>query len=77
MCDEYGLHQKVIPPESWIFALVAAHSLLQRNREVSLDKIRSVGFKEERALGEGHFAALDRLVTSKMLPPREKMQKSA
>lgn len=74
MCSEYGLRERVISPESWIFMLYGGHSLLCRNRELSLEKIRSVGFVEERAVGEGHFVGFDRMEAAKILPPTSSMQ---
>lgn len=77
MCSEYGLRAREISPESWIFMLYGGHSLLCRNRELSLQKIRSVGFVEEQPVGEGHFVGFDRMVAAKILPPRSVMQGGA
>lgn len=57
--------------------LAAGHSLLCRNRELSLEKIRSVGFTEEMPMGEGHFIGFDRMVAAKILPSTSNMQKGA
>lgn len=77
MCVEYGLRAREISPESWLFMLYGGHSLLCRNRELSLEKIRSVGFVEERAVGEGHFVGFDRMVAARILPSRSVMQEGA
>lgn len=75
MCAEYGLEERTVPPETWIFTLVAGFNLLKRNREVSLDKIRAVGYTEELPIGGGQFKVMDRLVTSRRIPSKEVMQK--
>ncbi|KAI9040594.1 uncharacterized protein KD926_008161 [Aspergillus affinis] len=67
MCHEYGLCARRIPPECW--ALVkAGFTLLDRNREMSLDKIRGVGFTEKLAVGEGHCVVFDRLKETRFIP---------
>jgi len=71
MCAEYGLRERQIPPESWIFTLVAGYSYLQRDRQMSLDKIRSLGFNEELQVGEGHFIGFGRMVAANIIPKPE------
>ncbi|KAK1718923.1 hypothetical protein BDP67DRAFT_393633 [Colletotrichum lupini] len=73
MCAEYGLKHRDIPAASWIFTMGVGFSLLQRNRAMCLDKIRSVGFKEELGMTEGYLIAFDRMVAANILPPRKLM----
>lgn len=69
MCTEYGLRKREIPKETWVFTLIAGYSLLCRDRASSLDKIRSVGFNESLALGEGYWIGFDCMVTANLIPP--------
>ena len=69
MCEEYGLRVRQIPAATWIF-VKAGVTLLDRNREMSLDKIRSVGFTEEQPVGHSHHAAFDHMAEAKIIPPR-------
>ncbi|PWY85821.1 hypothetical protein BO94DRAFT_586379 [Aspergillus sclerotioniger CBS 115572] len=69
MCKEYGLKKREIGPETWIF-VYALFKLLDRNREFSLDKIRNIGFTEERPVGKGHIVAFGRLATAQVIPSR-------
>ncbi|KAL4903358.1 hypothetical protein BDW74DRAFT_156229 [Aspergillus multicolor] len=69
MCKEYGLRQRKIEDATWIF-VKAGLTLLNRNREMSLDKIRSVGFTEEWAIGEGQLRAFDRIAAEKIIPDK-------
>ncbi|KAH8421694.1 3-oxo-Delta-4 [Colletotrichum scovillei] len=71
MCAEYGLKHRDIPAASWIFTMGVGFSLLQRNRAMCLDKIRSIGFKEELGMTEGYLIAFDRMVAANILPPRK------
>jgi hypothetical protein len=75
MCAEYGLRERQIPPESWIFTLVTGHSYLKRDRHMSLDKIRSLGFNEELQVGEGHFIGFGRMVAANIIPKPENLLK--
>lgn len=59
---------------TWVFTLVAGYTLLHRNREMCLDKIRSLGFREELPVGEGHFIGFDRMVSARIIPPRKAME---
>ncbi|KAL3428757.1 hypothetical protein BDV09DRAFT_203925 [Aspergillus tetrazonus] len=54
MCKEYDLRLRKIPEATWIF-LSAGFTFLGRNREMSLEKIRNVGFTEEYPLADGVF----------------------
>lgn len=73
MCKEHGLRKRDIPEPTWVF-IKAAFTLLERNRDLSLDKIRSLGFKEEYQVGYGYFRVFDHLVSENILPPKEKLQ---
>jgi hypothetical protein len=75
MCVEFGLRERTIPPESWTFALVAGCSYLKRDRHLSLAKIRSLGFTDEYAPGQGQIIGYNRMVESNILPPSEAMKK--
>ncbi|KAJ5360104.1 hypothetical protein N7517_009295 [Penicillium concentricum] len=75
MCKTYGLEHRIIPPSSWIF-LKAGFTLLDRNREMCLDKIRAVGFKEEIPVGKGHIIALERIAEAKLIPSRRALSTS-
>ncbi|OJJ68638.1 hypothetical protein ASPBRDRAFT_659066 [Aspergillus brasiliensis CBS 101740] len=72
MCKEYGLQKRVIGPETWLFVYVG-FKLLDRNREFSLDKIRSIGFTEERSVGKGHLLAFDRMANARVIPTRSQL----
>ena len=70
MCAEYQLQEREISESSWVF-LKFGFTALDRNRELSLDKIRSFGFAEELPVGQGHYVALDRMAEAHLLPPKE------
>lgn len=70
MCEEYGLCPREIPEATWIF-LSAGFSFLCRNRELSLDKIRSVGFTEEHPVAYGYFQVFERLTQEKIIPSKQ------
>ncbi len=70
MCEEYGLCPREISETTWIF-LSAGFSFLGRNRELSLDKIRSVGFTEEYPVAYGYFRVFDHLAQEKIIPCKE------
>lgn len=70
MCREYGLQPRTISAESWQFFKVP-FTLLDRDREASLDKIRSLGFVEEVVVGQGYCLALDRLAEARYIPSRK------
>lgn len=74
MCAEYGLRPRKLTPESWVFTF-GVFSWLTRNRGLSLDKIRSVGFKDELRLGEGHFIGFDRMAAGRSISSKQSMQK--
>lgn len=75
MCAEYGLQERTIPADSWLFCLVLGHSYLIRDRHLSLDKIRSLGFTETLGTAEGHILAFDLLAKAKIIPESDAMQK--
>ncbi|KAJ5836186.1 hypothetical protein N7447_002212 [Penicillium robsamsonii] len=66
MCEDYGLHPREISEATWIF-LSAGFSFLDRNRELSLDKIRSVGFTEY-PIAYGYFQVFDHLAQENIIP---------
>ncbi|CAG8111848.1 unnamed protein product [Penicillium salamii] len=70
MCEEYCLQPREILPETWTF-LSAGFSFLGRDRALSLEKIRSVGFTEEYPVGYGYMRVFDRLVEDDIIPSRE------
>ncbi|KAL4955731.1 hypothetical protein BDW69DRAFT_204226 [Aspergillus filifer] len=70
MCEEYGLQERVIGEATWVF-VKAGFMLLDRNREMSLDRIRSVGFTEELPVGHGHYRAFDQMALEKIIPARD------
>ncbi|KAL1954328.1 hypothetical protein VTO42DRAFT_1402 [Malbranchea cinnamomea] len=72
MCEKYGLQPRQIMPETWVF-VKAGFTLLDRNREMSLDKIRNVGFTEEWPIGKGFLVAFDRIAEAKIIPSKEAM----
>ncbi|KAL4788521.1 hypothetical protein BJX76DRAFT_353270 [Aspergillus varians] len=63
----YGLRLREIFEGTWIF-LSAGLSFLGRNREMSLDKIRSVGLSEEHPVASGYFRIFDHLAREKIIP---------
>ncbi|KAE8150861.1 hypothetical protein BDV25DRAFT_139456 [Aspergillus avenaceus] len=67
MCAEYGLQKREIGRETWVF-LKAGFVLLDRNRELSLDKIRSVGFTDEYPVAYGYMRVFEHLVHEKIVP---------
>lgn len=75
MCKAYQLEYRDVPPSSWIF-LKAGFTLLDRNREMCLDKIRAVGFKEEIPVGQGHIIALERIAEADLIPSRHALSTS-
>ena len=44
--------------------------MLDRNRELSLEKIRTIGFTEELPVGHGHYVTLDRMVEERIILPK-------
>ncbi|OQE24005.1 hypothetical protein PENFLA_c010G10856 [Penicillium flavigenum] len=70
MCKEYGLHPREIPEATWTF-LSVGFGFLCRNRELSLDKIRSVGFTEEYPVAYGYFQVFERLTHEEIIPSKE------
>lgn len=77
MCAEYGLQARTIPADTWLFGLVLGHSYLIRDRHLSLDKIRSLGFTETLGAAEGHHIAFDALAQAKIIPAKQAMQNGA
>lgn len=69
MCETYGLQRRTISESAWIF-VKAGMTMLDRNRQMSLDKIRDIGFTEELPVGQGHYVTLDRMVDERLLPSR-------
>ncbi|KAL3440282.1 hypothetical protein BJX65DRAFT_316749 [Aspergillus insuetus] len=69
MCAEFGLQKRTIEPATWVF-VKAGLTLLDRNREMSLDKIRKVGFTEELPVGEGHVRTFNRIAVEGIIPSR-------
>ena len=69
MCTKYGLQMREIRPDTWIF-LKAGFTLLGRNREMDLNKIRMAGFEEEWVVGHGFHVAFDQIAKSKIIPAR-------
>lgn len=67
MCQEYRLKEHSIQLATWVF-LKAGFMLLDRNHEMSLDKIRGLGFTKELPVGHGYFKAFDHMVQEKILP---------
>ena len=70
MCKKYGLRYREIPEATWTFLSVGL-SFLCRNRELSLDKIRSVGFTEEYPIAYGYFQVFECLSQEKIIPAKE------
>ncbi|KAL4954270.1 hypothetical protein BDW69DRAFT_194200 [Aspergillus filifer] len=73
MCREYGLRAREIPDATWIF-LAAGFTFLGRNREMSLGKIRALGFSEEYPLAHGYFKVFERLVQERIIPEKEALR---
>lgn len=69
MCETYNLEYRDVPPSPWIF-LKAGFTLLDRDREMCLGKIRGVGFEEEIPVGEGYIIALERIADARLIPSR-------
>ena len=69
MCESYGLQQRKVPESAWTFVR-AILTMLDRNRELSLEKIRTIGFTEELPVGHGHYVTLDRMVEERIIPPK-------
>ncbi|OJJ08151.1 hypothetical protein ASPVEDRAFT_34326 [Aspergillus versicolor CBS 583.65] len=74
MCEEYGLRQRTVDEATWVF-VKAGFTLLDRNREMCLDKIRGLGFTEELSIGQGHYLAFDRLAAERIIPERTSVSK--
>ncbi len=74
MCEEYGLRHRNVDEASWVF-VKAGFTLLDRNREMSLDKIRGLGFTEELSIGQGHYLAFDRMAAEKIIPASKSLTK--
>lgn len=69
MCETYGLQQRTISESSWIFVKFG-FIMLDRSRQMSLDKIRATGFTEELPVGQGHYVALGRMADAHLFPSR-------
>jgi hypothetical protein len=69
MCETYNLEHRDVPSSSWIF-VKAGFTLLDRNREMSLGKIRGMDFEEEIPVGEGYIIALERIAEARLIPSR-------
>lgn len=72
MCNEYGLEKREISPTTWNLVKIG-HTLIDRNREFSLDKIRNLGFTETYAVGFSYFRVFESLERKKAIPPRDAM----
>lgn len=70
MCKTHELKQRDISESVWVL-VKAGLTMLNRNREVSLDKIRSIGFIEELPVCQGHYVAVDCMINERILPPRQ------
>ncbi|KAL4908855.1 hypothetical protein BDW74DRAFT_73698 [Aspergillus multicolor] len=70
MCEEYGLRPREIPQETWTF-MAAGFSFLGRNREMSLEKIHSLGFTEEYPAAHGYLKVFERLEKEEIIPGKE------
>ncbi|KAL2850516.1 hypothetical protein BJX68DRAFT_255204 [Aspergillus pseudodeflectus] len=70
MCEEYGLRPREILPQTWIL-LSAGFTFLERDREMCLDKIRVLGFREEYPVGHGYFRVFERLVEERIIVGKE------
>lgn len=75
MCETYNLEHRDVPSSSWIF-VKAGFTLLERNREMCLGKIRGVGFEEEIPVGEGYIVALERIAEARLIPSRRALSAS-
>lgn len=75
MCETYGLKRRDISESAWVFSKVSL-TMLNHNRELSLDKIRSIGFTEELPVGQGHYVTLDRMIDERILPPKSVLKRS-
>lgn len=54
----------------------AGFVMLDRDREMCLDKIRNIGFKEEYPVGMGYIIALERIAEAKLIPARHALSTS-
>jgi hypothetical protein len=70
MCEEYGLRPREILPQTWSL-LSAGFTFLGRDREMSLYKIRGLGFREEYPVGHGYFRVFERLVEERIIVGKE------
>lgn len=70
MCKTFSLVPRELSSASWIF-FKAGFTLLDRDRELSLDKIHNIGYTEELPLGQAHYLAFDRMAENKLIPSRE------
>ncbi|KAJ5603902.1 hypothetical protein N7537_006858 [Penicillium hordei] len=70
MCEEYGLCPREVFEATWIF-LSAGFGFLGRNCELSLDKIRSIGFTEEYPIAYGYVQVFDHLAQENIIPSKE------
>ncbi|KAK2745757.1 hypothetical protein FQN55_006078 [Onygenales sp. PD_40] len=73
MCEEYKLRGKEILPATWMFAKIG-FTWLDRDREMSLDKIRDVGFMEELPVGQGYQVACERMAEAGIIPSSKVLQ---
>lgn len=73
MCDKFGLKKRNIARETWVL-FKCGFTLLDRDRELSLDKIRGLGFVEERKVGEGHTLSFDRMAALKVIPAKQDLE---
>lgn len=70
MCKTFSLVPREMPSSTWVF-LKAGFTLLDRDRELCLDKIHDLGFTEELPLGEAYFLAFERIAKNKLIPTQE------
>lgn len=75
MYKTYRLERRDIPPSSWIF-MKSGFVMLDRDREMCLDKIRDIGFREEYPVGMGYIIALERIAEAKLIPSRHALSTS-
>ena len=68
MSEAYGLQRRAVSESAWVFSK-ASLTILNRNRELSLDKGRSIAFTEKLPVDQGHYVTLDRMVDERILPP--------
>ncbi|PLB44203.1 hypothetical protein P170DRAFT_416668 [Aspergillus steynii IBT 23096] len=73
MCAEYGLQYRVIGEAAWIFCKVG-FTMLHRNRELSLQKIRGLGFTEEIPVGQSYIDTFEHMARERILPPSEALR---